>query len=456
MDLRSEQLKDTYGNLVTTGTTAGSPTTGGLQNGQGTLLTSVGIGTNSPNSYSNIKGLTIDGASGSLVDLEVNGTLKAEVFASTSNLNISAYDSHNTVFTTGAGTERMKIHSSGDISFRDTSTNEAFYWDASAGSLGIGTNTPVAELNVNGRIVIDDNAVSNPTGGASLVLDYQTTSDVQGRIRSRDWDAGVWKNLTAECNEFIVAAGGSEKVRIDSSGNVGIGGTAGDGYRLQLLGSSEAGNTLGMTYTGVGAGAIKVNSSGALEFGVDASDGSTERMRIDSSGNLLVGTTNTDPAFNRVNGLVILSTGNILTRATVSWDLGSNVTAPTHITFYTDNGSARVTAGNISSSGSTTSFNTSSDYRKKENVVEMTDSLDKISQLKPCEFNFIGEDTTMGGFLAHEVAEIVPNVVTGEKDAVDEEGNPIYQSIDHSKLVPLLVGAIQELRAEIEQLKTQL
>ena len=173
------------------------------------------------------------------------------------------------------------------------------------------------------------------------------------------------------------------------------------------------------------------------------------------SGKALIGGGNADPTFNRVNGINILSNGAILTRATGAWDLGSNVTAPTHIAFYTDNGSARVSAGNISSSGSTTSFNTSSDYRKKENVVEMAESLDKVNKLKPCEFNFIGEDTTMGGFLAHEVAEIVPNAVSGEKDAVDDEGNPIYQSIDHSKLVPLLVGAIQELRAEIEQLKNQ-
>jgi hypothetical protein len=110
--------------------------------------------------------------------------------------------------------------------------------------------------------------------------------------------------------------------------------------------------------------------------------------------------------------------------------------------------------GTISVSTSATQYNTSSDYRLKENVVSMTGALDRVSQLKPSRFNFIADaDKTVDGFLAHEVQEIVPEAITGEKDAVDEEGNPDYQGIDQSKLVPLLVGAIQELKAEIDELK---
>ena len=87
----------------------------------------------------------------------------------------------------------------------------------------------------------------------------------------------------------------------------------------------------------------------------------------------------------------------------------------------------------------------------------MTGALNRVSELKPSRFNFItDEDKTVDGFLAHEVQDIVPEAITGEKDAVDEDGNAIYQGIDQSKLVPLLVGAIQELKAEIELLKTQI
>jgi hypothetical protein len=86
----------------------------------------------------------------------------------------------------------------------------------------------------------------------------------------------------------------------------------------------------------------------------------------------------------------------------------------------------------------------------------MTGALDRVAQLKPSRFNFIADaDKVVDGFLAHEVQSVVPEAITGTKDAVDEEGNPEYQGIDQSKLVPLLVGAIQELRAEIELLKNK-
>ena len=135
------------------------------------------------------------------------------------------------------------------------------------------------------------------------------------------------------------------------------------------------------------------------------------------------------------------------------------------------------TVGSISVTSSATAYNTSSDYRLKENVVELTGALDRISQLKPSRFNFIADaETTVDGFLAHEVQDIVPEAITGEKDAteeyeitpevLDDEGNVIeeavmgtrdvYQGIDQSKLVPLLVASIQELKAEIEELKKKL
>jgi len=87
----------------------------------------------------------------------------------------------------------------------------------------------------------------------------------------------------------------------------------------------------------------------------------------------------------------------------------------------------------------------------------MEGALDRVDALKPSRFNFIADpEKTVDGFLAHEVAEVIPEAISGEKDAVDEEGNPIYQGIDQSKIVPLLVGAIQELKAEVDSLKAQL
>ena len=122
-----------------------------------------------------------------------------------------------------------------------------------------------------------------------------------------------------------------------------------------------------------------------------------------------------------------------------------------HIRFYNSSGSI---VGNIGVSGSSTYYNTSSDYRLKENVVGLTGATERLKQLNPSRFNFIADaDTTVDGFLAHEVQAVVPEAVTGTKDAVDADGNPEYQGIDQSKLVPLLVATIKELEARITALE---
>ena len=109
--------------------------------------------------------------------------------------------------------------------------------------------------------------------------------------------------------------------------------------------------------------------------------------------------------------------------------------------------------GSITTTTNSTAYNTSSDYRLKEDVIEMEGSLDRLKGLKPCNFRWKSDGTRVDGFLAHEAQEIVPDAVTGTKDAVDGEGNPEYQGIDQSKLVPLLTKALQEAVAKIESLE---
>ena len=111
--------------------------------------------------------------------------------------------------------------------------------------------------------------------------------------------------------------------------------------------------------------------------------------------------------------------------------------------------------GSISVTTSATAYNTSSDYRLKENVVAMTGATARLKQLAPKRFNFIADaDTTVDGFLAHEVQSVVPEAITGTHNEVDDDGNPVYQGIDQSKLVPLLVATIQELEARIAALES--
>ena len=112
--------------------------------------------------------------------------------------------------------------------------------------------------------------------------------------------------------------------------------------------------------------------------------------------------------------------------------------------------------GSISVSGSTTSYNTTSDYRLKENVTPLSGAANRLAQIPVHRFNFISDpDTTVDGFLAHEVQAIVPEAVHGEKDAINADGKPEYQGIDQSKLVPLLTAALQEALTEIESLKAR-
>jgi hypothetical protein len=140
-----------------------------------------------------------------------------------------------------------------------------------------------------------------------------------------------------------------------------------------------------------------------------------------------------------------------VTTSAHAWSSESDSTSSSvHLYFRNPNGFV----GNISTSGTATAYNTSSDYRLKENVVSMSGATERLKQLKPSRFNFIADpDTTVDGFLAHEVQDIVPEAITGTKDAVDAEGNPKYQGIDQSKLVPLLVATIQELEARIAALE---
>ena len=180
----------------------------------------------------------------------------------------------------------------------------------------------------------------------------------------------------------------------------------------------------------------------ATQFKAFKNDG-TQTFTLDGSGNALVGTTSTTPN----PGISLQPVGNI--------GIG-NSSGNSGVSFLEFRRSA-TQIGGVTQSGTTgVNFNTSSDYRLKENVVTDWDATTRLKQLKPSRFNFKADkDTTLDGFLAHEVSSVVPEAVTGEKDGVDADGNPKYQGIDQSKLVPLLVKTIQELEKRISTLESK-
>lgn len=179
-----------------------------------------------------------------------------------------------------------------------------------------------------------------------------------------------------------------------------------------------------------------------------------ERMRIDTGGNVCFGTTNpADPLSVRIDGIVFNATQKAMYSRGGAHEMGTNSTSGIHINFFTDNGTAAVNAGTISSNGSTTSFNTSSDYRLKTNAQPLEFGLDFINQIQFKSWTWQSDGRRGEGAFAHELQELenpIPDAVQGEKDAVKDDGTPLYQSADYSKLIPRMGRAIQQLSSQLD------
>ena len=186
------------------------------------------------------------------------------------------------------------------------------------------------------------------------------------------------------------------------------------------------------------------NSSSNIIFKAQAGTGSpAERMRLASDGDFLIGTTS--GISGGVAGAEFHAANNSELRCGTTGTGNS-----TQIRFYNNNGEV----GAIRTNGSATVYHTSSDYRRKENAVAISDGITRLKTLKPYRFNFKADSSTiLDGFFAHEVSPVVPEAISGTKDEVDSNGNPVYQGIDQSKLVPLLVAAVKELITKVETLE---
>jgi len=188
--------------------------------------------------------------------------------------------------------------------------------------------------------------------------------------------------------------------------------------------------------------------------------GGVEALRINSDGNLLVGgitdnpggavlaLSNVDPFSSFTPIILGRAGGSTATLVSTSTSTGSR----THIVFET----SAATVGSITTASSATAYNTSSDYRLKDNIASMTGALAKVAQLNPVTYTWKVDGSASQGFIAHELQEVIPEAVTGEKDAVDANGNPQYQGVDTSFLVATLTAAIQELKAELDTVKAEL
>ena len=295
-------------------------------------------------------------------------------------------------------------------------------------------------------------------------------SDVDGTaatpaIRGSDTNTGIF---FPAADTIAFAEGGVESARFDSAGNLGIG-TSSPASRLHVNGVTRiSGVSAGSTALFIPAGDIvgdvssgsmaignlgdsssetRITTRGFTTFRTGATDGTngTERARIDSSGNLLVGRTANVSAGARIATTYNANAGN--------WGMGIQASVQENGTAIGFVNTSGTTVGTIAQGISSTAYNTSSDYRLKHDIQPMTGALAKVALLKPCTYKWNADDSEDEGFIAHELQEVCPSAVTGEKDAVDAEGNPQYQGIDTSFLVATLTAAIQELHAQHIELK---
>ena len=433
----------------------------------------VGKGTTSPSHLIHAKN---DSTSTTKITVESTGTNSYPAFRLVNDAR--AYD-----LGIDGATDAFRIY---DV----TGTSERMRIDTN-GNIGIGTTSPSEKLDVSGDVQVTGTVKVTGTAPGVRFTDSDASggfghvgvNNTSGSLVMRSDDGN---SLTGTYMGFEVDSG--ERMRISSDGNLGIGTTTpiqNAGYGgLTLNGSS--GGLISFKDSNVERGRIGLvgennlviqSPPGASSFitfnklthdGSNNVNGATELARFDVSGHFLVGTTSSNIGINAATeGVAIREEGHVVSRGTSS--NAAMFTAKT-----TDTGGskafrvmlAQTEIGSISMGAGGTAFNTSSDYRRKENVVTLTDAITRLKTLTPKRFNFKTEPSvTRDGFLAHEVTA-VPEAVTGTKDAVatesdvtrgvsDKVGDPIYQQLDQSKLVPLLTAALQEAVSKIETLEAK-
>lgn len=440
-------------------------------------------------------GLSVDGSLGGF-QVSTGGNQLSMTYNGANYIN-SIGDGSTLTFRMGSTYKPyLKITAGGDISFyEDTGTTPKFFWDASAEALGIGTAAPTTNLQI-GALAGGDRTFQMYSAGATRgVLSTDGTNGIFSIGATNDSTTGV---LT-----FKTGAALTERLRIDASGNLGLGVTPSAwastfktlqvGATASLVGfnseymwlasnwSADAG--VDRYITSAPATIYRQHNGGHAWFTAPSGTAGnaitfTQAMTLDASGNLGVGNNDFNAIVN-TNG-----TGCAVQSAGTFWASRNDVSAV--FNRLTSNGDTvlfrrqGVQVGSISVTGSATAYNTSSDYRLKENITPIQGASDIVKAMQPVTYTFKSDGSWHDGFLAHELQELHPRAVTGSKDAMkdeeyevtpavlDDDGNvvteavmgtrsvPDYQGVDYSKLTPILTAALQEALNKIEALEARI
>jgi len=398
-----------------------------------------------------------------------------------------------TELTTPDGTEELVVNDGG-VSRKITQANLFKGIDNTAADATAITIDASENVSIVGNVSLSKTSPKVTLGDSSATTNNLTTAEIT------TYDGTWWSKLELDASEVLLQAYGTTRLTLagtEATFNSNV--RVGDNQSI----SSGAGNDLSLTHTGTYSALS--NFTGDLYFDQAVASGSTYFRNYNSASALKTciragGTTPyVDLYYDGVIKLSTISAGVTIPNRLLVGDTSNATSATIHtiatagaingvgveatttagtgaMVFFNPNGQV----GSIITSGVGTTFGTTSDYRLKENVVPMTGSIDRLKALKPSRFNFKADtETTVDGFLAHEAGEVVPECVSGTKDAMKDEGYevtpavldvdgtvtteavmgtrtvPDHQFIDQSKLVPLLVASLQEAVAKIEALEAR-
>ena len=446
-------------------------------------------------SYNDHYSLNVAATGAFAIQTEVNANQFENLITATQNGNVELYYDNSKKFeTTSAG-----VTVSGDLTFSDSAANDIhlrggkIYGDD--GALPAFTIQNTSGNSNHSKIVIGDN-FGNDNGGITFYGAGSSTTDVKLRIR------GTTDTVEISDNHKFVCGDGSDLQIFHDGSHSNINNATGnlrlqcDALRVNSQDNNESiiradkdgavelyhdnflrlstetngitvtseGNTPVVQWEGASNNAVgKIDcdqvspTTSHMRFYTENNGGLGERVRLKHNNAIMINCTS-NPTIN-AEGYVNLivdngrdgfnirhnHSGNCVNLWRANGDGGL-------IHFYRGNSSQNA-VGSISVNSSSTNYGSGSDYRLKENVTPISDGITRLKTLKPSRFNFIADpETTVDGFLAHEVTA-VPEAIIGTKDEVDSKGNPVYQCIDQSKIVPLLVAAVQELIAKVEILE---
>jgi len=386
-------------------------------------------------------GLTVDGearintTSGKLTFVNDVGGWTQRMDAGDSSLYISSG--------VASPVKRIKAANNGDISFyADNGTTQSLFFDASTQRLGLGTTAPNKVLHLE-------------TSGETVQRMVASTTNLAGFYFGDSGNGSIGQLIYDNANDSMrFNTNGAERVRITSGGNVGIG-TASPTAKLMVNGGSanypiivnSTDQYAGIAFadnTTSGNSNVAVYADGNA-LGFEA--GNAERMRIDSSGNLLVGTTDTSPHNNTSGEGVMLAPDHIeAARDSASVALFNRMGTDGDIVLIKKSGA---TVGSISGTASGTTYNTTSDIRLKTDINPIADATDKLMAMNPVSHRWKADpdDDAVVGFIAQEMAEIVPEAVSKGNSEDD------MWSMDYGRITPVLVAALQDAVNEIKTLK---